>query len=53
MTPWIDELILEGKSITLLPLEASHQKELLAAAADGELWKLWYTSVPSLSLIHI
>ena len=51
MTPWIDELILDGKSITLLPLEASHQKELLAAAADGELWKLWYTSVPSATTI--
>lgn len=51
MTPWIDALTLEGKSITLLPLEASHQKELLAAAADGELWKLWYTSVPSAATI--
>jgi RimJ/RimL family protein N-acetyltransferase len=24
----------------------AHQDELLEAAGDGELWKLWYTSVP-------
>ena len=27
-------------------LAAQHRDGLLAAAADGELWKLWYTSVP-------
>ena len=44
---WINKLTLEGKYTTLIPLEIDHQQGLLAAAADGELWKLWYTSVPS------
>jgi RimJ/RimL family protein N-acetyltransferase len=28
-------------------LEKSHKEDLLKAAADGNLWELWYTSVPS------
>lgn len=47
MTPWIDHLSLDGQTITLLPMELSHQAALLAAASDGDLWRLWYTSVPS------
>ncbi|HUQ74841.1 MAG TPA: GNAT family N-acetyltransferase [Burkholderiales bacterium] len=38
---------LEGHGVRLEPLAASHEKELDAAAADGELWKLWFTSVPA------
>src|SRR5215208_7140442 len=38
---------LEGHGVRLEPLAASHEKELEAAAADGELWKLWFTSVPA------
>lgn len=38
--------ILEGKGIRLEPLAADHHDGLAAAAADGELWKLWFTSVP-------
>jgi RimJ/RimL family protein N-acetyltransferase len=37
---------LEGHGVRLEPLSAEHRDGLLAAAADGELWKLWYTSVP-------
>ena len=33
--------------MTLEPLEPSHEPGLAAAARDGELWKLWFTSVPS------
>ena len=38
---------LKSQLITLQPLDLSHRNELLSAAKDGELWKLWYTSVPS------
>lgn len=31
----------------LEPLTAAHETPLAAAAADGELWKLWFTSVPA------
>ena len=31
----------------LEPLTAAHEAPLAAAAADGELWKLWFTSVPA------
>ncbi len=37
---------LEGHGLRLEPLAQDHHDELLAATADGELWKLWFTSVP-------
>ncbi len=37
---------LEGHGVRLEPLSAEHRNGLAAAASDGELWKLWYTSVP-------
>lgn len=37
---------LERHGIRLEPLTAAHRAGLAAAAADGELWKLWFTSVP-------
>jgi RimJ/RimL family protein N-acetyltransferase len=37
---------LEGHGVRLEPLAAAHQDGLSAAAADGRLWELWYTSVP-------
>ena len=37
---------LEGHSVRLEPLSVDHEAGLAAAAADGQLWKLWYTSVP-------
>src|ERR1700709_1016275 len=47
MSRWIDPVTLEGTFVRLVPLEREHQDALANAAADGELWKLWYTSVPS------
>ena len=38
---------LEGHGIRLEPLSLEHEAELSAAAADGELWNLWFTSVPN------
>jgi RimJ/RimL family protein N-acetyltransferase len=37
---------LEGHGVRLEPLTTAHHDGLLAAAADGQLWQLWYTSVP-------
>ncbi|HEX9398331.1 MAG TPA: GNAT family protein [Burkholderiales bacterium] len=37
---------LEGHGVRLEPLTHSHRDHLAAAAADGKLWELWFTSVP-------
>ena len=37
---------LEGHGVRLEPLAADHHDDLVAAATDGQLWKLWFTSVP-------
>ena len=39
--------MLQGRHVTLLPLQAHHAADLARAAADGELWTLVYTSVPA------
>jgi N-acetyltransferase len=38
---------LDGRFVTLEPLSPEHHDGLVDAAKDGELWKLWYTSVPT------
>ncbi|WAT11158.1 GNAT family N-acetyltransferase [Rouxiella badensis] len=43
----LHEITLRGDTVTLIPLRAEHAQDLLKAAADGELWNLWYTSVPN------
>ena len=40
-------VVLEGRHVRLEPLAREHEAGVRAAAADGELWSLWYTSVPS------
>jgi RimJ/RimL family protein N-acetyltransferase len=42
----LEPITLEGHGVRLEPLTAEHAGALAAAAADGELWNLWYTSVP-------
>ena len=37
---------LEGHGVRLEPLAPEHAPLLEAAAADGRLWELWYTTVP-------
>jgi RimJ/RimL family protein N-acetyltransferase len=39
-------VVLEGYGVRLEPLTADHHDGLVAAAADGRLWELWFTSVP-------
>lgn len=43
----IEPVTLTGQHVVLEPLSQEHHDGLQAAARDGELWKLWYTSVPS------
>tara|TARA_B100000676_G_scaffold279402_1_gene302701 strand:+ start:226 stop:822 length:597 start_codon:yes stop_codon:yes gene_type:complete len=45
--PWLDPVTLEGEHATLAPLDRSHFDDLVEATKDGELWKLWYTFVPT------
>ena len=40
---------LEGQGVRLEPLERSHTAALASAAADGELWKLWYVATVDLA----
>jgi RimJ/RimL family protein N-acetyltransferase len=42
----LDPVILEGRGVRLEPMTRDHVADLERAAADGELWQLWYTSVP-------
>ncbi|MGA7204211.1 MAG: GNAT family protein [Specibacter sp.] len=42
----IAPVTLRGKYVTLEPLSMDHHDGLVEAASDGELWNLWYTSVP-------
>ncbi|HZX81296.1 MAG TPA: GNAT family protein [Lysobacter sp.] len=39
--------MLQGRHVTLLPLQAHHAAALASAAADGELWTLRFTGVPA------
>ena len=44
---WLAPVELHGAHCALRPLSADHHDGLVAATRDGELWKLWYTSIPS------
>lgn len=37
---------LTGSLVTLEPLSMDHVADLRVAAAEGELWRTWYTAVP-------
>ncbi|HEV2674674.1 MAG TPA: GNAT family protein [Aliidongia sp.] len=39
--------VLSGSLVTLQPLDLAHERALLAAASDGELWSLAVTVVPN------
>jgi RimJ/RimL family protein N-acetyltransferase len=45
--PWPDEVELRGRHAWLTPLRAAHAQGLAEAVTDGDLWKLWFTTVPS------
>jgi len=44
---WLEPVTLNGASARLEPLEQRHCGDLIEAVKDGELWRLWYTSIPA------
>lgn len=42
-----DPVSLRGTCASLVPLSPEHGEALAVASAEGELWRLWYTDVPS------
>ncbi|HET6474080.1 MAG TPA: GNAT family protein [Pseudomonadales bacterium] len=44
---WPDTVTLSSDRVTLAPLDRGHLEPLRTAVADGELWALWYTFVPT------
>ncbi|MDF3036604.1 MAG: GCN5-related N-acetyltransferase, partial [Paucimonas sp.] len=42
-----DPVILKGHYVVLEPLAHEHAPQLAEAVRDGELWKLWYTTIPA------
>ena len=44
---WAEPVSLNGTHGSLVPLSHDHLDDLKEATADGELHRLWYTSVPS------
>jgi N-acetyltransferase len=40
---------IEGHGVRLEPMTLAHGTDLAAAAADGELWKLWYVATAGLA----
>jgi len=47
MNSRIQPVVLSGRHVELHPLSSTHEKDLITATADGKLWELWYTSIPS------
>jgi RimJ/RimL family protein N-acetyltransferase len=43
---FVEPVTLRGTHVTLEPLSREHLAAIRSAAADGDLWNLWYTSVP-------
>jgi RimJ/RimL family protein N-acetyltransferase len=44
---WPAPLTLRASRATLEPLAHGHRDDLVEAVKDGELWRLWYTTVPA------
>ena len=45
--PWLEPVTLSGPHARLEPLSYDHIDGLTEAVKDGELWKLWYTTIPA------
>jgi len=44
---WIEPITLTGSKVILEPLTLEHADGMREAVKDGELWKLWFTTIPS------
>ncbi|MBW8316528.1 MAG: GNAT family N-acetyltransferase [Hydrogenophaga sp.] len=45
--PFTTDTTLTGQHASLVPLTTAHHDNLVEAVRDGELWKLWYTAIPT------
>src|SRR3954453_19698973 len=45
--PFLEPVTLQGAHARLEPLSHDHIDGLVEAVSDGELWKLWYTFIPT------
>lgn len=45
--PFLQETQFSGKHVQLVPLSMAHHEELIEAVKDGELWRHWYTFIPT------
>jgi RimJ/RimL family protein N-acetyltransferase len=45
--PFTQAVELKGQHATLVPMLAAHHKDLVEAVKDGELWRHWYTFIPT------
>lgn len=43
---WPEPCTLNGQYVCLAPLEMQHKNDLIEAVRDGNLYELWYTTVP-------
>lgn len=46
MKTWPEPFSAKGRFVSVVPLSMDHHDDLVQAAADGELHRLWYTTVP-------
>lgn len=46
MSVWPGPFSVEGDHVSVVPLAMEHHDDLVEAAGDGELYRLWYTKVP-------
>ncbi|MEP5759644.1 MAG: GNAT family protein [Litoreibacter sp.] len=43
---WPEAFSLQGEYVSVVPLSQAHHDDLVEATADGDLHKLWYTTIP-------
>lgn len=46
MSVWPELFSVEGNHVSVVPLSMEHHADLVEAASDGELHRLWYTMIP-------
>src|SRR5438270_9241032 len=51
--PWLTPITLTGRHATLTPLSQDHHHDLIEAVEDGELWQLWFTTVPKPEVMRV
>lgn len=44
---FVEQVTLQGRHATLEPLGPQHEEEIRSAVRDGELWKLFFITVPA------